>query len=161
MLKYLNVGTQAGAFMILPTTFEPGQEATFTFRLLLIFLLLLWSFLSFFCGCYCLIWYNFCSTRVLSHGQAKLKSVDSTPAIIKSAIVKVSNTFVLLYFCKGIKYFCKQKLKKHHFEGAALSDGHEGFRAVWHTLHATLGRSEDGQCLWAPGYLHPHHLDNL
>ena len=93
MLKYLNVGTQAGAFMILPTTFEPGQEATFTFRLLLIFLLLLWSFLSFFCGCYCLIWYNFCSTRVLSHGQAKLKSVDSTPAIIKSAIVKVSNTF--------------------------------------------------------------------
>ena len=147
MLKYLNVGTQAGAFMILPTTFEPGQEATFTFRLLLIFLLLLWSFLSFFCGCYCLIWYNFCSTRVLSHGQAKLKSVDSTPAIIKSAIVKVSNTFA--------------NKKKHHFEGAALSDGHEGFRAVWHTLHATLGRSEDGQCLWAPGYLHPHHLDNL
>ena len=28
--------------------------------------------------------------RVLSHGQAKLKSVDSTPAIIKSAIVKVT-----------------------------------------------------------------------
>ena len=25
--------TQAGAYMILPTTFEPGQEATFTFRL--------------------------------------------------------------------------------------------------------------------------------
>ena len=43
--------------MILPTTFEPGQEATFTFR-------------------------------VLSHGQAKLRSVDVTPAIIKSAIIK-------------------------------------------------------------------------
>jgi len=50
-------GLESGAYMILPTTFEPGQEATFTFR-------------------------------VLSHGQAKLKSVDSTPAIIKSAIVK-------------------------------------------------------------------------
>lgn len=50
-------GLEPGAYMILPTTFEPGQEATFTFR-------------------------------VLSHGQAKLKSVDSSPAIIKAAIVK-------------------------------------------------------------------------
>ena len=33
---------------------------------------------------------------MLSHGQAKLKSVDSTPAIIKSAIVKVSNTFAIV-----------------------------------------------------------------
>ena len=47
--------------MILPTTFEPGQEATFTFR-------------------------------VLSHGQAKLRSVDVTPAIIKSAIIKAPAT---------------------------------------------------------------------
>jgi len=48
---------EPGAYMILPTTFEPGQEATFTFR-------------------------------VLTHGQAKLKCVDTSPAIIKSAIVK-------------------------------------------------------------------------
>ena len=48
---------EAASYMILPTTFEPGQEATFTFC-------------------------------VLSHGQAKLRSVDVTPAIIKSAIIK-------------------------------------------------------------------------
>lgn len=47
----------SASYCILPTTFEPGQEASFTFR-------------------------------VLSHGQAKLRSVDCTPAVIKSAIVK-------------------------------------------------------------------------
>jgi len=52
---------EAASYMILPTTFEPGQEATFTFR-------------------------------VLSHGQAKLRSVDVTPAIIKSAIIKAPAT---------------------------------------------------------------------
>jgi len=54
---------ESGAYMILPTTFEPGQEATFTFR-------------------------------VLSHGQAKLKSVDATPAIIKSAIIKAPPSLI-------------------------------------------------------------------
>lgn len=48
---------EQGAYCILPTTFEPGQEATFTFR-------------------------------VLSHGQAKLKSVDCTPHLVKPAIMK-------------------------------------------------------------------------
>ena len=85
--------------MILPTTFEPGQEATFTFRFLqqkhpkhhsLVFInnvrhqyhscAFIWLYMDHNRG-----WY-----RVLSHGQAKLKSVDSTPAIIKSAIVKVT-----------------------------------------------------------------------
>lgn len=48
---------EPASYCILPTTFEPGQEATFTFR-------------------------------VLSHGQAKLRSVDCSPALVKSAIVK-------------------------------------------------------------------------
>jgi len=48
---------EQGAYCVLPTTFEPGQEATFTFR-------------------------------VLSHGQAKLKSIDCTPHLVKPAIMK-------------------------------------------------------------------------
>ena len=43
--------------MILPTTFEPATEGTFTFR-------------------------------VLTRCSAKLRSVDVTPAIIKTALVK-------------------------------------------------------------------------
>lgn len=43
--------------MLLPTTFEPATEGTFTFR-------------------------------VLTRSSAKLRSVDVSPAIIKSAIVK-------------------------------------------------------------------------
>jgi hypothetical protein len=54
--------------MILPTTFEPGQEATFTFR-------------------------------VLSHGQVKVRSVDTTPAIVKPAIIKAQSSL------KGVKGF--------------------------------------------------------
>lgn len=47
----------ADSYMILPTTFEPATEGTFTFR-------------------------------VLTRATAKLRSVDVTPAIIKSAIVR-------------------------------------------------------------------------
>lgn len=87
--------------MILPTTFEPGQEATFTFRFLqqkhpkhhsLVFINMINVHHQYH---YCaLLWLDMDHKRewyrVLSHGQAKLKSVDSTPAIIKSAIVKVT-----------------------------------------------------------------------
>ena len=51
------VNLEADSYMLLPTTFEPATEGTFTFR-------------------------------VLTRASAKLRSVDVTPAIIKTAIVK-------------------------------------------------------------------------
>jgi len=50
-----------GPYMLLPTTFEPGQEATFTFR-------------------------------VLSRGGAKLRCIDTTPALIHTPIVRAPPT---------------------------------------------------------------------
>ena len=51
------VHLEADSYMLLPTTFEPATEGTFTFR-------------------------------VLTRAAAKLSSVDVTPAIIKTAIVR-------------------------------------------------------------------------
>jgi len=53
----LRANLTSSTYIVLPTTFEPSQESTFTFR-------------------------------VLTRGQTKLRAVDTTPAMLKSPILK-------------------------------------------------------------------------